>query len=161
MVRKMYIWHEANFKNANDFPPANINRGDSLHRGLNWMLHKQTVQTLTASDFFTIAFITNYESIASYMENRLKDGSVKWGNGDLPPFPAMESDPWCNCQDFPNHWDWNRIILLDLHISNDAASFAWDFGGAKKYAMTARKEKGQWRIDTMAGFTLKNYLLHQ
>jgi len=160
LVRKTYKWHEAAFKDQGDFSPAEKSAGDSLYRSIDWKISNRMVEKFRESGFFSTVFIGTYRAIALYIDKKLKDGTAKWRDGELPPFPGFESDPWCSCQDYPaDNWDWNNITIKDLKINKGNANFIWYGGQDFTYKVGAIKENGVWKISSLEGFTLDKYVV--
>jgi hypothetical protein len=160
LVRKMYTWHEAAFKNQDDFPAEEKKPSDSLYRRLDWNRINGSIKKLEASNFFTKKFIETYRDIANYIDKKLRDGSVIWRDGDLPPFPGYESDPWCSCQDYPtDNWNWKQVTIKNLRIDKENANFIWFGREDFKYKLGAKKENNAWKINSLEGFSIDRYLV--
>ena len=154
-IQKVYKWREDN--SAIDFIPTETNSQDSFYTSLDMDIHKKRFKILTDSDLFTESFLTNYNRIAIRIDKDLKDGSVKWETGDIPPF-GNDADPWCNCQDTPVDNYWETLKVINIIQQDGITAFDWTWGDGFKYKVKAKKDNGRWRIDNLQGFEFNDFI---
>ena len=167
LIRKALNW--ANSGNAIGFlPPAFKNSKGKIYTGFDLVKHKQNLQKLKATTFFSREFVNNYNQIILTLDKKFKNGSYgKWQVGDLPPFPfGSEANPWTLCQDVPydnpNPFDFLEIKVLKLGGSEGNLSWKWgnlnqntDPGWRNfNYLFKVVKENNQWKIAYLEGFDL-------
>ena len=86
---------------------------------------------------------------------------------DMPPFSfASGVNAWCNCQDIPynepNPWDYVEVEVLVWQANR--VKLNWKWGNLPsvvgvglrefRYGFVVVKEDGEWKIASLAGFSL-------
>ena len=150
LTKNLYKWNQTDH-NDDFFSPLQKAETDTVYAGLDMKLHGQKLRDMRSSGLFTEGFIANYHKIALLIDAGLKDGSLKWVIGELPPF-GDRTNPWCNCQDFANDFI-NKLYIMHLQPENGGVFYNWgDGGGGTPYNIKALKEGKQWKINFMEGF---------
>jgi len=155
LIRKTYEWIET--KNlVSDFDPVENKKG-TQYVGVNLKAHNKKLSELKNSNFFSQQFLDNYNKIALAIDANLKNKKTEWLVGDLPPF-GNDSNPWCNCQDYPDAY-WKTMTISNLKIDKNNAVFNWNWSLKDnfKYRVKAVKENGIWKIAYLEGFDFKSY----
>ena len=162
LIRQTLNWAES--KNTIDLVPAITDSADSIYIGLNLNKHKQNVDKLKSTNFFSKEFIENYNQIIITIDKGLRNGKYEqWFVGDLPPFIfANDVDPWCNCQD---NEDWNKVEVRVIKLNENEGELEWIWGNLstdahnswKNFAYNFKvvKENGKWKIAYLKGFDFK------
>ena len=156
LIRKTYEWIETK-KTKVDFDVVENKKGDK-YVGLNTKTHNKILAELKNSNFFAQQFIDNYKKIALKIGENLKTNKIEYFVGELPPY-GSDSNPWCDCQDYPESY-WKTLKVNDLKIQNNKATFYWTWTEWKetpKYKVTAVKENGIWKIAVLDGFDYKSF----
>jgi len=149
LVRNSYAWYEkiadAGFI---DFEPSKKNPADTFYSGIDMEKHRGFLHSMEASGLFIKGFITNYDSIALYIDTQLKNGEEIWLIGDMSPF--SDCNPWYEAQDYSE----TQTKLEKITINNDVASFV-----IKDYNIQARanKENGTWKISYLQGLDINHF----
>ncbi|MBX7204460.1 MAG: YbjP/YqhG family protein [Bacteroidia bacterium] len=151
LTKNLLKWHEVDTNR--DFPLTSDN--DSIYERIDWLVQKSRMEELSQTNFFTQEFIDNYMKIALYLDKELNDNQVKYYKGELPPY-GNDADEWCNCQDYPSDI-WSRLMIKNIKLDNDFATYYWTWGGDFDYLVKAKKEKGRWKITFLERFDIKNY----
>lgn len=151
LTKNLLKWHEADLKG--DFPSMSDN--DSVFTGIDWPTHKARMEELSKTNFFTQEFMDNYQKIALQLDKELKQNPVKYYEGELPPY-GNGANEWCNCQDYPSDV-WNRLMIKNIKLEKDIASYYWTWGDDLNYFVKAKKENGYWKITSLERFDVKNY----
>jgi len=151
LVKNLLRWNETD--RFWDFDV--ISTDDSIWTGINWDIHSKRMQQLSETNFFTKSFLEYYQNIAVYLDKELKENLEKYYVGDLPPF-GNGANEWCDCQDFPEHWE-KYFKIVDLKISTNSAEFKWTWGSGHFYFVRAKKEDNLWRISYLERFDIKNF----
>jgi hypothetical protein len=151
LTKNLLKWHEADLKE--DFPPMSDN--DSIYTGIDWPAHKARMEELSKINFFTQEFMDNYQKIALQLDKELKQNPVKYYKGELPPY-GNDANEWCNCQDYPSDI-WKRLMIKNIKLEKDIASYYWTWGNDLNYFVKAKKENGHWKITYLERFDVKNY----
>lgn len=157
LIRKTYEWIETK-KTQTDFDVVANKKGDK-YIALNTKTHNKIIDELKKSNFFAQQFIDNYNKIALKIGENLKTNKMEYLVGDLPPY-GSDSNPWCNCQDYPEKY-WKTLQVNNLKVQNDKATFYWTWTEWKetpKYKVTAVKENGIWKIAILDGFDYKSFI---
>lgn len=154
LTRQVYKWVETR-SSGNDFSPIE-NFKDSTYPALDMKQHEKRMQELKASGYFADEFLDNYAKIALKIDKQLKNKTMVWEMGYMPPF-GNDANPWCNCQDNPDDY-WKKITIQNLSLDQDEATFSWtwewdDFA----YKARAKKENGAWKISYLEGFDLEEF----
>jgi hypothetical protein len=153
LVNEMYKWHCDN--EMDEFSLLGYDSGYIL--GIDWKNHEQVVNKLKSANFFTEAFISNLNSIATNKDLSIKKTKKEDRKVEGVPIWEEDYDIWT----YGTDTDCGGKILNDLTIKNNLATFSWfvdvveDEKGAEtiwNYYMRAKKVAGQWKIDYMEGF---------
>jgi hypothetical protein len=162
LIRQTLNWAES--KNTIDLVPALTDSTDSIYTGLHLDKHKQNLDKLKSTNFFTRDFIENYNQIILTIDKGLRNGKYReWLVGDLPPFIfANDVDPWCNCQD---NGDWNKVEVRVITLTGNEGELEWIWGNLSPdthtswkdfaYNFKVAKENGKWKIAYLKGFDFK------
>ncbi len=153
LVIKLLRWHNTD-KNS-DFEPLLKNSTDTVYTEIDWQIHKKRFVDLAKTNFFSKAFLDNYQKIALHLDKELKQNKIKYIVGDLPPYE--HSNEWCNCQDFPSNF-WTRLKIVALKIDNNSATFKWTWGNNFFYSVKAKKENNVWKIAELEKFNIENFI---
>lgn len=151
-IRSMYEWHEGDWYVKPDFTPVKLNPKDSAYKGLNWPEQNTHIKRLAESGYFSTEFIKTYHDMGKRVDTELSSGKTEWLAGDEGPY-SQGADPWCACQDTGNDDFWNTMAFSPVTFNNGEATLTWTNMGTSPYTIKARKEKDQWKITSMAGFT--------
>lgn len=154
-VKELYKWHETKSSDM-DFDPLLLHDTDPVYAGLDLERHKQRMVELRETNLFTDRFLENYDKIALRIDEKLRNRSWVWYVGELPPF-GNGANPWCNCQDNPDNF-WGKIMLKDVIMGNDVATFNWSWGDGFSYKTKTVLVNGTWKIDDLEGFDVKSFL---
>lgn len=154
LTKDLYIWHESS-KTA-DFNPLLKNETDTVYSEIDIKEHKQTWNKLQKTNLFSDVFLKNYNAIALKINEGLKNKSMIWNVGELPPF-GYGANPWCNCQDRPDDFA-DKIWIMQLQINNNTASYNWSWGNGLVYRIKAVKNEDKWLIDYMEGFDYNDFV---
>lgn len=154
-VKELYEWNETKSSQV-DFEPLLLKEADSVYAGLDLERHKKRIDELRETNLFTDQFVANYNKIALTIDEKLKNKSWVWYVGELPPF-GNGANPWCNFQDNPEKF-WEKIMLKDVTIANNLATFNWSWGDGFNYKAKAVLANGIWKIDYLEGFDPKVFL---
>jgi hypothetical protein len=155
LTRQVYEWHMNN--RIDDFPYKFEVNQDSIFTGIDWEKYQNNIQLIENTGFFTRDFLKKHKTIAMTLDSSIKKADITWRNiYDGIPLWATNADDWCGCQDYPdNYWDFLKIDSLT--INTDYANFIWIWDQEIKidshtYKLTARKENGNWKINSVEGF---------
>jgi hypothetical protein len=155
LTRQVYEWHMNN--RINDFPYKFEVNQDSIFTGIDWEKYQNNIQLIENTGFFIRDFLKKHKTIAMTLDSSIKKADITWRNiYDGIPLWDTNADDWCGCQDYPdNYWDFLKIDSLT--INTDYANFIWIWDQELKidshtYKLTARKENGNWKINSLEGF---------
>lgn len=163
LIRKVLNW--ADSKNSIDLLPVLIDKEDSTYIGFDLEKLKASLEKLQATNFFSIAFIENYNQIILTLDRKLRNKEFdKWQMGELPTFSfANDVNPWCSCQD---NMSWDLVDVEVINLNNTKGELYWNWGKPKsdwgagwkefKYKFGVEKENGTWKISYMQGFDFKD-----
>jgi len=156
---KAYKWQETHFAMA-DYDPVSDSK-EEKYIGLDFKIHQKRLKELENSGFFSQEFIKNYAEIGKGIHNRLKSQKEVWLVGNMSPF-GDDSNPWCRCQDYPSDEPWAKLVVKNLDLKGDTATFYWTWGDtvfSKGFAYKVRMQKvdGRWKISYLQGFDKKVY----
>jgi len=155
LVRQLYEWRETKTQRL-DFAPVADSEGRYI--GLDLQKHEQSLTELKQSGFFAEHFLENYNRIAVTIDNGLKNGTIEWLVGYLPPF-GNGASPWCNCQDNPDKY-WQTMIIDKVELDNTSATFSWTWVETVwEYKVEAIKENDRWLITYLQGFDFNEFFL--
>ena len=162
LIRQVLAW--ANSKNSINLIPVINDSKDSIYIGFDLKKHKQNLEKLKATNFFSTEFIENYNQIILTLDKGLKNGYYEtWLVGDLPTFVfANGHNPWCNCQD---NLDWNKVEVKVIFLNAVRGELDWFWGKLNagthsswrdfKYKFKVVKENDKWKITYLTGFDFK------
>ncbi len=152
LIREVYEWHES--KRLDDFPYKFEEQQDSIFTGIDWKKYQSNIELFKQTDFFTRDFLLKHQSIALSLDSSIKKTDISWRNlNDGIPIWDVEYDTWCYCQDSPDNY-WKILTIDSLTIKGGYADFNWNWGGEYPHnsKVTARKEDGKWKINSLEGF---------
>ena len=162
LIRQVLDW--ADTKNSIDLLPVLTDSKDSIYIGFDLEKHKQNLDKLQQTNFFTTEFIENYNQIILTLDKGIRSGNYdQWLVGDLPTFIfANDHSPWCNCQD---NDDWNKVEVRVIKLTDNEGELEWTWGNLsadthsswKEFAYKFRvvKENDKWKIVYLTGFDFK------
>ncbi len=160
LVRQYLNWSETNYdkRKAGDFWPTTAKPTDTLYNGIDWDMQGQNMKAIEESNYFTIGFLENYQKLSLHIDSALKSGKIIWHVGDMPDFgpSSGEANAWCNCQDHPTNY-LEKVIITSLEFRNNNVSFSWTWRNNFLYHVKAKKINGEWKIDYLQGFDIKEY----
>jgi len=155
LTKKLYEWNETD-NNDDFFSPLQRTETDTVYASLDMNFHKQKLGEMRSSGLFTEGFIKNYNKIALLIDNGMRDGSLKWNIGEMPPF-GNGANPWCNCQDQRDDF-LSKLYIMHLQADNGGLFYNWaDGSGGTPYNIKALKEGKQWKINYMEGFDYNSF----
>ena len=155
LIKQVLNW--ADSKNSIDLLPILTDSNDIIYIGFNLEKHKQNLNKLKATDFFSSEFIDNYDQIILTLDKGLKSGEYEqWLVGDLPPFIfANDVNPWCMCQDNASG---ETGVIEVIKIESKSGELLWNWGTNSdwiNYKIRVIKENEKWKIAYMQGFDFK------
>lgn len=160
LIKNIYSWHQHDTAGV-EFVYKADKPTDTVYSGIDWPAHEARLQALEKTNFFSQQFINNHKLLALRIEKDMKQaGPERCTIGDLLDFEP-EADLFCNCQDMPDNYE-KAITLADFTINADTANFTWSWGNTRgfepnKYAVTAIKENGHWKVSYLEGFDKKGF----
>ena len=164
LVITVYKWHDSD-TSKNDMAMI-TDQKDSVYIGIDLEKHKLRLIELKKTNFFSDEFIENYNKIVLTIEKKLKNKEFEWNVGELPPF-GSDTNPWCNCQDYPDANPWDKIEFKFISLDKENATLTWTWGNPEwskdfNYKVQSKKINGTWQIVYLQGFdfdesTRKNY----
>lgn len=155
LVRDLYKWSET--KNSNpDFDVLQKEKTDTIYANLDLNSHKQRLKELKETNLFSNQFLDNYNKIAVTIDEKMRNKSLVYYIGELPPF-GNDANPWCNCQDNPDNY-WETLTIKKLNIKGNQADFVWNWGDDFEYKTKAIKENNVWKISYLEGFDFNEFL---
>ncbi len=149
LIRKVYEWHET--KRLNDFPYQFDEQQDSIFIGIDWDKYQKNIELFKQTNFFSTDFLHKHKNIALTLDTSIKKADITWRNiNDGIPLWESGADDWCGCQDYPDNY-WNFLTIDSLRIKDEYANFCWNWDKEfpHDYKVTARKENGQWKINSL------------
>lgn len=155
LIKQVYEWHMS--KRIDDFPYKYEEPADTLFTGIDWEKYNNNFKIFKQTSFFSLDFLDRHKEIALTLDTSIKKADNEWRNiNDGIPLWDTDADDWCGCQDYPDNY-WEKLIIHDLEIKSEIASFYWTWdeqlkSDSFKYKMTAIKEDGKWKINSMEGF---------
>lgn len=154
LVQDLYQWNET--KNSNpDFDVVQKEKTDTVYANLDLKKHNERLQELKETNFFAKEFFDNYNKIALTIDEKMRNKSVIYNIGYLPPF-GNGANPWCNCQDHPDNY-WKTLTIKKLSIEGSNANFVWTWGEGFEYKTKATKENNIWKISYLEGFDFDEF----
>ena len=154
LTKELYKWNETKSSQV-DFDPIKKEKDDLIYTRIDLARHKQRLNELKETDFFTDYFIQNYNNIALTIDEKMVNKSFVYYVGELPPY-GNDANPWCNCQDNPDNY-WGKIALKNVIINNNTATYNWSWGDKFEYKVKAIKENGVWKISYLQGFDFNEF----
>ncbi|GAB5556904.1 MAG: hypothetical protein SchgKO_11170 [Schleiferiaceae bacterium] len=132
---------------------------DTLFTGINWDAYDSRREEMKATGFFSQGFLKHHLAIAKTLDSSIASADASWRNiNDGIPIWHHNANDWCGCQDGPDRFGENVHLHL-LTIDGDRAEFLWSWeesfskhGPGQK--MTAVLENGNWKIQSVQGFSL-------
>lgn len=158
LVRDLYKWNET--KNSKpDFDVLQNEKTDSIYANLDLESHKEKVKELKETNFFTKEFLDNYDKIALTIDGKMRNKTLVYYIGELPPF-GNDANPWCNCQDHPDNY-WEILTIKKLIIKDNQAGFVWTWGDDFEYKTKALKQNNIWKISYLEGFDFDEFIKNE
>ncbi|MDQ0965286.1 hypothetical protein QFZ20_000689 [Flavobacterium sp. W4I14] len=155
LTQNLYRWNQTG-DNDDYFSPVLKENNDTLYAGLDMKLHQQKLQKISEAGLFSKTFISNYNKIAMTIDAKIKDGTLQWKIGELPPF-GNGANLWCNCQDLPDDF-LSKLHIMHLRDEKDGIFYNWAWGDGIVYNLKALKENNQWKISEMEGFDYDSFV---
>jgi hypothetical protein len=157
LVKQVYKWQDAEKINEGFYPLEK----DGIYIGLDLNKHKLRLKELAETNYFSDEFLSNYQKIALTIDKKSRSKELEWLAGDIPPF-GSDSNPWCNCQDYPYDNPWDKIEFHFLSLDNKNATLTWTWGHSEwsknfNYKIIASKTNGNWRISYLQGFDFSGF----
>lgn len=155
LTKAIFKWHK---ENDADFYPQQASKNDIVYAGLNQARAAAQLSKLQNTDFFTNGFLNNYSQLSKTIDNKLKEGSLQWNIGELPPF-GDGSDPWCKCQDYSDSFP-EDIVINNLYINSDTAYYncrLYDNNGTC-IIIKAVRANNKWKLDYLEGFDSRLFI---
>jgi len=149
LTKKLYQWNQID-DNDDYFSPLQKDKSDTVYFGLDMKLHQQKLKKLRISGLFSETFISNYNKIAMAIDEKMKDSTLQWKIGELPPF-GNDANLWCNCQDVPDDF-LGKLYIMHLKEEKDGIFYNCAWGDGMVYNLKAVKVNNQWKISKMEGF---------
>lgn len=136
--------------------------------GFDLERHEANLTTLRASGFFAEEFVEHYNQMILTLDRQVKNNEFgEFSIEDMPPFSfASGVNAWCNCQDIPynepNPWDYVEVEVLAWQANRVKLNWKWGnlpsvvgVGWREfRYGFVVVKEDGEWKIASLAGFSL-------
>jgi hypothetical protein len=151
LIRQVYEWHMT--KRLSDFPYKYDEQRDSIFIGIDWDKYQKNIELFKQANFFSRGFFHQHKNIALTLDSSIRKADISWRNiNDGIPVWDSGANDWCNCQDHPDDY-WKMLTIDSLIIKNENAEFNWtwdrEFTGF--YKVTAVKEDGIWKINSLEG----------
>jgi hypothetical protein len=161
LIRQVLNW--ADSKNRIDLLPVVTDSYDSVYIGFDLDKHKQNLEKLKSTGFFSTEFIDNYDKIILTLDKGLRNGNYeKWFVGDLPTFIfANDYSPWWSGQE---SFSIEKSVIELIKLDKEKGEFYFVCGdkvagceGLENYKMRFRvvRENNKWKISYMEGFDFK------
>lgn len=150
LVRKVYGWYET--KGSKDDFPTIEDKKHVKYIAIDLKAVTKRIGELKKTNLFSKEFLDNYNKISITLNEQLKSKKIEWFVGELPPFGG-DVNTWCGCQDYADDY-WKTMVLKNIKIQKNAASFNWSWSSKDKFAYKAKavKEDGVWKISYLEGF---------
>jgi hypothetical protein len=162
LIREVYAWHDRGNPTHIDIMLDTI---DSTYSIVNLFHLDLASEELRSSNFFTPAFISNYEDIYNAMDEMLNNRDIVWYPNELPSF-GSGAHPWCNCQDVPydEPSPWSEIEIETIQLNEISGEFYWKWGkvpeesdwGRFRYYFSVKKSGDLWKIDSLEGLNVED-----
>jgi len=155
LTKEVYKWHLT--KKLSDFPYKFGDQQDSIFIGIDWEKYQSSIKLFQSTNFFTDDFLLKHRNIALSLDSSIKKADTTWRNiNEGIPIWDTNADDWCSCQDYVDDY-WQNITISSLTIKDKYANFSWTWEKEIKsdsylYLLTAKKEDGKWRINSLDGF---------
>lgn len=146
LIRDVYKWHEGDSIKV-DFRAATK---DSIQTGIDWDIHKNRMNQLLKTNFFSKEFLDSYNSFALQLDSLIKNGKI---NSDIFMIPKPIDDThdmWCNFPWKPENY-WETLTITNLKSYKDSATFRWTWGYNHYYSVKVLKESDKWKISYLEG----------
>jgi len=159
LIRQVLIWGDS--KSNSDLFPAQSDSKDSLYIGVDLSLHVANIDKMIATNYFSPAFIENYNQIVKTLDKKLKNKkNGVWYVGEMPPFNFVSGvNPWCLCQD---HLNWESVVVDVIELNSDKGELKWKWGDVEpgyyqswkefEYKFRVVKEDDKWKVSYLQGF---------
>jgi hypothetical protein len=154
LIIKLLRWHETD--NFHDFDVTISKQTDSTYSEIDWNAHKKRLEELKKTNLFNKDFIENYHGIALYIDEELRQNTIKYYIGETSPYDKGFNE-WCNCQDYPDKWEDNLKIFI-INQCQDSIVFQWAWNEDDKYLVKAKKGDIEWKISYLEGFDIKSFM---
>jgi hypothetical protein len=133
---------------------------DSSYVGMDMNKLKAELNILKKSSLFDKEFIDNYSDIVLEYDKMIKNKTIGWHFGELPPY--WGPDPWCNCRFAPYNNPWDKILISIDTMANDRAILSWTWSNENwskdfTYKILVTKIKNKWKVTYMQGFDFKMF----
>lgn len=155
LTKSLYQWNQAG-NNGDYFSPLLQEENDTVYTGLDMKWHRQKLQEMKGTGLFSETFISNYNKIALAIDAKMRDATLQWNVGELPPF-GNGANLWCNCQDVPDDFV-SKLYIMQLRYEQDGIFYNCAWGDATVYHLKAVKENSQWKISAMEGFDYDSFV---
>lgn len=155
LTKKLYKWNQTD-DNDDYFSPLLKEKNDTIYAGLDMKLHQQKLQKIRGSELFSETFINSYDKIAMTIDEKMKNNTLLWKVGELPPF-GNGANLWCNCQDVPDDYS-SKLYIMHLQSEKGGIFYNWAWGDGIVYNLKAVKENNRWKISKMEGFDYNSLL---
>lgn len=162
LIKNVLLWSES--KETIELLPILTDPNDSVYIGFDIHKHKENLDKLRETGFFSKEFTENYNQIILTLDKQLRNKEYdEWLVGDLPTFTfASDINPWWAGQD---HLDWELVEVETVNLNSQTGELNWTYGklGAeydsdwrefKSYFKVVR-EDNKWKISYMEKFNLK------
>ena len=126
------------------------NEDGTAYVGIDDAVHRKRMSELHATGLLDSLFLKQYDALAKRIDNGLRDGSLEYNVGELPPY-GQGANPWINAQDHPNAY-WLTITTTVQSLTPTKAVLTWSWGEDMHYPAEAIKTKEGWKISRLIGF---------
>jgi hypothetical protein len=161
LIKQVLIWADSD--NSINLLPVLTDSKDSIYIGFDLEKHRENLNKLEATDFFTLEFIENYNQIILALDKGLRTGEYDvWLVGSLPTFIfANDYSPWWNGQE---RFLIEKGIIEQINSDNNNGEFYFICGdkqngceGLENYKMkfSVIKKDNKWKISYLQGFNFK------
>jgi hypothetical protein len=161
LIRRVYKWHMT--ERLIDFPYKYDEKRDSIFIGIDWDSYRENIEIFEQTNFFSRGFLLQHKNIALTLDSSIRKADISWRNiNDGIPIWDSGANDWCKCQDNPDDY-WKILTIDSLIIKEENAAFKWTWDSEQPgfYKVTAVKEDGKWKINSLEGlnheFTVDHY----
>lgn len=152
LTKSVYEWHLTKF--LDDFPYKYDEEQNEIFIGIDWNKYEENIRLFKQTNFFSNNFFKRHKEIAMTIDSSIKraDKSFRNSNDGIPIWETG-ADNWCNCQDYDDNF-WKNLTIDSLTINKNEADFIWRYDKyfSHTYKLTAKKEDGSWKINSLEGF---------